>query len=111
MRSQRGSMRLSRLLLAGSLATVSLLVTAPFAAAQAPAVSQGAATANGVFSAAQAERGRVIVQNHCAACHGDDLAGLEGPALVGNTFMLKWEPRDVGTLFRKVRDTMPTGAV
>src|SRR4051812_24572282 len=111
MRSQRGSMRLSGLRIAVALATVSLLATASFAGAQAPAVAQGAATAHGVFSAAQAERGRLIVQNNCAACHGDDLAGLEGPALVGSTFMLKWEPRDVGTLFRKVRDTMPTGAV
>lgn len=105
-------MRLSRLqFAASSLAIVSLFFLVPFAAAQAPGVAQGGATANGVYSAAQAERGRVIAQNHCAACHGDDLSGLEGPALIGGTFMLKWEPRDVGTLFRKVRDTMPTGAV
>jgi hypothetical protein len=31
--------------------------------------------------------------------------------LVGNAFMLKWEQGNLEALFRKIRDTMPTGAV
>jgi S-disulfanyl-L-cysteine oxidoreductase SoxD len=63
---------------------------------------------NGVFTVAQAERGRAVVQNHCSECHHEDLSGGEGPALAGNTFMLKWETHSVERLFHKIRDTMPS---
>ena len=63
---------------------------------------------SGVFTAAQAERGRAIVQNHCSECHHEDLSGGEGPALAGPTFMLKWETHSVERLFHKIRDTMPS---
>lgn len=63
---------------------------------------------SGVFTAAQAERGRAVVQNHCSECHQEDLSGGEGPALAGPTFMLKWETHSVERLFHKIRDTMPS---
>jgi mono/diheme cytochrome c family protein len=62
---------------------------------------------NGVYTSAQAERGATVFQNHCAECHHDDLSGGEGPALVGNSFMVKWEMSSVERLFHKIRDTMP----
>jgi hypothetical protein len=80
-------------------------------AAQLLAAPPQTPTPGAVYSAAQAERGKKVVENHCTACHGDDLSGLEGPALVGNSFMVKWEPQDLGALFRDIRDTMPVGAV
>jgi len=61
----------------------------------------------GAYTAAQAERGRTVVQNHCSECHHDDLSGGEGPALAGSTFMVKWEMQSVERLFHKIRDTMP----
>lgn len=61
----------------------------------------------GVYTAAQADRGRSVVVNHCSECHHEDLSGGEGPALVGSTFMLKWEMLSVERLFHKIRDTMP----
>jgi mono/diheme cytochrome c family protein len=64
----------------------------------------------GVFTAAQAERGRAVAQAHCTECHGEDLGGGEAPALVGSTFMVKWETHTVERLFHKIRDTMPTRA-
>ena len=69
-------------------------------AAQLLAAPQGP-TPGAVYSAVQAERGKKVVENHCTACHGDDLSGLEGPALVGNSFMVKWEPQDLGALFKE----------
>jgi mono/diheme cytochrome c family protein len=63
---------------------------------------------SGVYTAAQAERGRTVVQTHCSECHHDDLSGGEGPALAGPTFMLKWETHTVERLFHKIRDTMPS---
>jgi hypothetical protein len=61
-----------------------------------------------VYTAAQAERGRGVVQHHCAECHGEDIGGGEGPALMGSTFMTKWETHTVQRLFEKIRDTMPS---
>ena len=61
----------------------------------------------GVYTAAQAERGRSVVEAHCSECHHDDLSGGEGPALVGSAFMVKWEMQPVERLFHKIRDTMP----
>ena len=62
----------------------------------------------GVYTTAQAERGRAVVQTHCSECHHEDLSGGEGPALSGPTFMLKWETHSVERLFHKIRDTMPS---
>jgi S-disulfanyl-L-cysteine oxidoreductase SoxD len=82
-----------------------------FVTARLMAAPQSAAPAAGVYSAAQAARGRIVIESQCSSCHGDDLTGLEGPALVGNAFMVKWEQGNMANLFRKIRDTMPTGAV
>lgn len=62
----------------------------------------------GAYTGAQAERGRAVVQNHCAECHHEDLSGGEAPALAGPTFMVKWETHTVERLFHKIRDTMPS---
>jgi hypothetical protein len=62
----------------------------------------------GVYTTAQAERGRLVVQTHCSECHHEDLSGGEGPALAGPTFMVKWETHNVERLFHKIRDTMPS---
>ena len=62
----------------------------------------------GVYTAAQAERGRTVIQNHCSECHHEDLSGGEGPALIGSAFMAKWETHSVERLFHKIRDTMPS---
>jgi mono/diheme cytochrome c family protein len=61
----------------------------------------------GVYTTQQADRGRAVVEAHCGECHHDDLSGGEGPALVGPTFMLKWELQSIERLFHKIRDTMP----
>jgi mono/diheme cytochrome c family protein len=62
---------------------------------------------HGVYTAAQAERGRTAFENHCSECHHADLSGGEGPALIGSSFMVKWEMQSVERLFHKIRDTMP----
>ena len=61
----------------------------------------------GVYTTAQADRGRVAYEGHCSECHHEDLSGGEGPALLGSTFMVKWETQSVERLFHKIRDTMP----
>ena len=64
---------------------------------------------DGVFTAAQAERGSKSAAR-CQGCHGPQLAGTErAPALKGTAFLADWEDGSLNKLFLKVRDTMPPG--
>lgn len=64
---------------------------------------------DGVFSAAQADRGATPVAR-CRGCHGPQLTGTDrAPALKGAGFLANWEDGSVNRLFTKIRDTMPPG--
>jgi mono/diheme cytochrome c family protein len=65
-------------------------------------------TNDGVYSDAQAARGRVLYQERCAACHGDTLGGKIGPPLSGSAFMTAWGARPLSDLVSKIRSTMPS---
>jgi mono/diheme cytochrome c family protein len=80
-----------------------------FALAAPPQQTKSAEDA--IYTAAQADRGKAVAEAHCARCHGANLTGLEGPALVGSSFLLAWETKDLDALFTKIRETMPDGAV
>jgi S-disulfanyl-L-cysteine oxidoreductase SoxD len=65
-------------------------------------------TWDGVFTAAQAERGKAnFLTGRCGGCHKLDLTGDRGPALKGDDFLAHWENGSVVTLFDKIRETMP----
>jgi mono/diheme cytochrome c family protein len=81
----------------------------------APAVS-GASEADariwtGVFTTAQAARGRAVYEAYCTRCHGIDMVGgrqgAGGPPLAGDNFWLNWERRTLADLFSKISKTMP----
>jgi mono/diheme cytochrome c family protein len=61
----------------------------------------------GVYTAAQAERGKAAFSTTCLRCHNADLSGDRGPALKGERFMTTWGGGTVTRLFEKIRDTMP----
>jgi mono/diheme cytochrome c family protein len=65
---------------------------------------------NGVYTAAQAARGKQLYGRHCARCHGEDLGNSRNP-LAGDRFAEHWESRTLADLFRRIRDTMPAGEV
>src|SRR5215475_2503916 len=53
--------------------------------------AQTTRTANdGVYSEAQAARGRTLYQEKCAKCHGDTLQGRTAPPLTGESFLGVW---------------------
>lgn len=73
---------------------------------------------DGVFTDAQADRGRAVYVQHCARCHGADLQGLpqavrfpgqspRTPALVGDEFTANWVGMTLGDLFERTRVSMP----
>jgi mono/diheme cytochrome c family protein len=65
-------------------------------------------TWDGVFTAAQADRGKEnFLTGRCGGCHKLDLSGDRGPALKGDDFLAHWDNGSVATLFDKIRETMP----
>jgi alcohol dehydrogenase (cytochrome c) len=77
----------------------------------APALAQAAADApaDGLYTPAQAARGRALYAKRCALCHGDRLEGNPGPPLRGDGFDLSWSHPGltVDDLFFLVRTSMP----
>ena len=74
------------------------------------AVAQGPATVwDGIYTEAQAERGRVAYAQSCASCHADDLRGRStAPSLVEESFAFLWEDMSIGDLFERTRARMPS---
>jgi S-disulfanyl-L-cysteine oxidoreductase SoxD len=65
---------------------------------------------DGVFTAAQASRGKAEFDQTCSRCHNLALIGSErGPAIKGAAFLSNYEKGTIGDLFIKIRDTMPQG--
>ena len=76
--------------------------------------AQGAPTRrsvwDGVYTDAQAKRGRESYEYSCAACHGPDLEGDPGrdvPALYGEDFIGEWSKHTVRDLFDLIQKAMP----
>jgi mono/diheme cytochrome c family protein len=69
-----------------------------------------ASTWDRVFSEAQASRGRQHYDARCASCHGEDLTGREGRALVGSQFWQSWGEDSLQSLFAYMKSSMPHGA-
>jgi alcohol dehydrogenase (cytochrome c) len=63
----------------------------------------------GVYTAAQSERGRSVYQQSCGQCHGETLGGDIAPTLVG-PFWAIWEGRTAAELYKVIRTTMPADA-
>jgi mono/diheme cytochrome c family protein len=62
---------------------------------------------DGVYSAAQAERGQKIYQGQCAECHGKTMEGTVGPPMAGETFLANWSARPLASFVDRIQKTMP----
>ncbi len=77
------------------------------ASAQSPAAARS--IRDGLFTEAQAARGRLAYEKGCAECHMADLSGHEyAGSLAGFGFQLKWQDASLGELFGRIR-SMPLG--
>jgi mono/diheme cytochrome c family protein len=64
---------------------------------------------DGVYTEAQAARGKEAYMKACAECHMPDLAGHEyAGALAGFGFQLKWEDASLAEVYGRIR-SMPLG--
>ena len=107
---------MKRLLTAGCVgltlawASVSGLATETAAAAGAVAGLQETTSTvlDGVFTAAQARRGRRVYTQNCESCHGPELKGGEmAPSIAGSDFIVFWTELPVGSLFERIKVSMP----
>lgn len=64
-------------------------------------------TADGVYTEAQARRGKMLYDVQCLACHGAALAGGLGPPLAGADFLRAWDRRPLADVVDKIQHTMP----
>jgi mono/diheme cytochrome c family protein len=63
---------------------------------------------DGVYSDAQAGRGKKGYITHCAECHNEGLQGGDlAPALKGEDFLLQWNDKSMAELFERTQKTMP----
>ena len=63
---------------------------------------------DGVFTSAQALRGGGLYNENCASCHGPDFMGDEmAPSIAGNDFIVFWTEVPVGSLFERIKVSMP----
>ena len=67
---------------------------------------------DGVYTEAQAARGKAVYLEQCVECHKQDLRG-DGqmtPSLVGIGFTFRWKDKTLYDYFVGLRDTMPQSA-
>jgi cytochrome c len=70
---------------------------------------------DGVYTAAQADRGEKVFKETCAGCHalepkGKVTSDSPGPDLAGDEFLLRESGRPAWVIARLIRDTMPNDA-
>src|SRR4051794_29285512 len=88
--------------------TPGLIFLAATALAGATLLAQGTTTTPGVGTDAQGKRGADVYAMNCASCHDAQLAGSgTAPALAGTDFAANWKDENVGSLFERIRATMP----
>ena len=63
----------------------------------------------GVYAESQSLQGKNNFAANCSECHGDELTGIEGPALKGDSFMSHWGGESLNALFTRMK-TMPPGS-
>jgi cytochrome c5 len=72
---------------------------------------EGKTTRDGVYTAAQAARGKELFEKVCSKCHvfavDPSVPKLEGPPLGGATFFNNWEDKTIFALATSIRLGMP----
>jgi len=85
---------------AGALFGVAIMASAGAALAGAPPA---------LYTTAQATAGAPVYAQNCAMCHGADLKGVAGPALVGPGFPAAGTAATIGSVFTVLAEQMPAG--
>lgn len=73
------------------------------------AVAQNVMTQwDGIYTAAQAKRGKALYAEHCEVCHGDKLQGIDmALPLTGDEFVNNWNRQRIAKLLDRMETLMP----
>ncbi len=95
-----------------SIAALTAMASLTLAAVSLTAQQKPKNVRDGAFTADQAQRGKSGFDGVCQRCHGAALQGSEGngPTLKGAAFLTHWDKDTLGSLYTKIRDTMPQGS-
>jgi len=88
---------------------VALVCTPIIAAAAASATTSDRALPK-LFTTSEAAQGQIVFEQHCASCHGEDLRGKIGPALIGPSLGSASDHTTVSIMFNVIAFEMPAGA-
>ncbi len=85
-----------------------LLAAAALCGASGAALAAEQTQWDGVYTPAQAARGKEVYEKICINCHAPTMTGgQQGPALVGEEFVAKWDGFTLGEIFERIKTTMP----
>jgi mono/diheme cytochrome c family protein len=102
---------ISRFLLATALGLIAFALGLRASGEWTEAASQKATVSsvwNGVYTGAQADRGKSAYETQCSFCHLSDLRGQGfAPPLIEDAFLQRWSDGNLGDLFTIVKLTMP----
>jgi mono/diheme cytochrome c family protein len=87
---------------------VALLTVVIVGVAVSIAAAQTKTVWEGVYSEAQAGRGKKSYITNCASCHNEGLQGGDlAPELKGESFLLRWNDKSMFEFVDRVQKTMP----
>jgi mono/diheme cytochrome c family protein len=84
-----------------------ILLACCFTAVDAQPATSGKTLVDGVYSEAQALRGKAAFTAACSKCHGDAMQGVSAPALTGDHFVERWREDTLDTIYKFLREYMP----
>jgi S-disulfanyl-L-cysteine oxidoreductase SoxD len=88
--------------------TVAVLLLLAISAAGIKAQDSTGSTNDGIYTEAQAERGKIAYAKFCQSCHAETLAGIDSaPPLAGSAFLSNWSGQSVADLTARMRTSMP----
>src|SRR5215831_5999028 len=89
-----------------------VLGTALVGTAYSSVQAQAPANVNdGIYTAAQADRGKAVYASTCVGCHGEKAdGGAAGPTLFGPDFTNGYKDGSAGALLNKISSDMPSNA-
>ena len=89
---------------------LALLAVIAFSAPANAVVSHKSAPKVIPFTQSQADKGALLFQAKCSACHGSGLRGAAGPALIGPSFTTSWYGKKISQFFDVISQSMPRNA-
>lgn len=74
-----------------------------------PLRAQTGSMSHGAYTPSQAAAGAKIYAAQCSACHGANLRGVSGPALIGDAFTAQWTDEPASDVYMMMLSNMPLG--